>query len=43
VLATLHPSYVLIQPPDTQESVRASFFADIRAAAERYRSVPERG
>lgn len=43
VLATLHPSYVLIQPPDTQESVRASFFADIRAAAERYRFVPERG
>jgi uracil-DNA glycosylase len=42
VLATLHPSYVLIQPPETQEQVREGFFADIRAAAERYRKLANR-
>ena len=36
VLATLHPSYVLIQPRDRYDQVRESFFSDIRTAAERY-------
>lgn len=39
VLATLHPSYVLIQPAETQERVRDTFFGDLRAVAERYRSL----
>ena len=37
VLATLHPSYVLIQPRDSYDQVRETFFSDIRAVAERYR------
>ena len=42
VLATLHPSYVLIQPAETQERVRESFFGDIKAVAERYRELAAR-
>jgi uracil-DNA glycosylase len=41
VMATLHPSYVMIQPADTIERVRETFFGDIRTAAERYRALPE--
>lgn len=37
VLATLHPSYVLIQPAESVERVRETLFGDIRAVAERYR------
>ena len=39
VLATLHPSYVLIQPPESQERVWETFFGDVRMAAERYRAL----
>lgn len=39
VLATLHPSYVLIQPAETREQVRETFFADLRAVGEHYRSL----
>jgi DNA polymerase len=39
VLATVHPSYVLIQPPESQERVREQFFGDIRAVAQRYRTL----
>lgn len=39
VLATLHPSYVLIQPAETQERVRETFFGDLRAVGERYRAL----
>jgi DNA polymerase len=39
VLATLHPSYVLIQPPESYERVRETFFADIGRIAERYREI----
>jgi len=35
VLATLHPSFVMLQRPDTLEEVRASFFADIAKVASR--------
>jgi DNA polymerase len=38
VMATLHPSYVLIQPAESYDQVRAAFFADIGAAGERYRA-----
>ena len=37
VLATLHPSYVLIQPRDSYDQVRDTFFTDFRTVAERYR------
>jgi DNA polymerase len=37
VLATLHPSFVLIQPAESREQVRSSFFADLRLVGERYR------
>jgi DNA polymerase len=36
VLATLHPSYVLIQPRDSYDQVRETLFSDIRVVAERY-------
>jgi uracil-DNA glycosylase len=36
VLATLHPSYVLIQPRDSYEQVRQTFFSDIEEAAVRF-------
>jgi DNA polymerase len=42
VLATLHPSYVLIQPPDSFERVRATLFDDLRLAGERYAALGER-
>ena len=35
VLATLHPSYVLIQPRDSYDQVRATFLSDIAMVAER--------
>jgi DNA polymerase len=38
-LATLHPSYVLIQPAGSREQVRETFFADLRAVGERYRAL----
>jgi uracil-DNA glycosylase family protein len=39
VLATLHPSYVLIQPAESRERVRATFFDDLRLVAQRYRQL----
>lgn len=39
VLATLHPSYVLKQPPESRDAVRETLFADLRAVAERYRAL----
>jgi uracil-DNA glycosylase len=39
VLATIHPAYVLIQPPETMEGLRATLFADLALVAERYREV----
>ncbi len=39
VLATLHPSYVLIQPAESAERVRGMLFGDIGAVAKRYRSL----
>jgi uracil-DNA glycosylase len=39
VLATLHPSYVLIQPDESRERVREQFFEDVRAVGQRYREV----
>jgi DNA polymerase len=39
VLATLHPAYVLIQPPETIDAVRETLFADFARVAERYREL----
>jgi uracil-DNA glycosylase len=39
VLATVHPSYVLIQPAESYERWRESFFADIRLIGERFRAL----
>ena len=39
VLATLHPAYVLIQPPESYDRVRDTFFADIQAIAEKLRTI----
>ncbi|HEX2035283.1 MAG TPA: UdgX family uracil-DNA binding protein [Chloroflexota bacterium] len=39
VLATVHPSYVLIQPPESHERWREVFFADVRAVAEKLRAL----
>ncbi|HET7770307.1 MAG TPA: UdgX family uracil-DNA binding protein [Chloroflexota bacterium] len=39
VLATLHPSYVLIQPRDSYDRVRDTFFSDFTTVAERYRDT----
>ena len=39
VLATVHPSFVLIQPADSRDRWREAFFADIAAVAERHRSL----
>jgi uracil-DNA glycosylase len=36
VMATLHPSFILIQPAESYDRVRQTFFADIKAIAERY-------
>jgi uracil-DNA glycosylase len=38
VLATVHPAYVLIQPPESQEQVKEQFFAGFRRLAERYQA-----
>jgi DNA polymerase len=35
VLATVHPSFVIIQPADSLERWRATFFEDLRLVAER--------
>lgn len=35
VLATLHPSYVLIQPRDSYDEVRQTFFSDVQLASKR--------
>jgi len=39
VLATLHPAYVLIQPPETMDVLRDTLFADLARVAERYRAL----
>ena len=39
VLATIHPAFILIQPEDSYARWRATFFADIRLLAERFRQV----
>jgi DNA polymerase len=39
VLATLHPSYVLIQPDESRERLRQQFFDDIGAIAARARQL----
>ncbi|HLH14429.1 MAG TPA: hypothetical protein VKV16_06535, partial [Solirubrobacteraceae bacterium] len=39
VLATLHPAYVLIQPPETMDALRDVVFADLARVAERYREL----
>ncbi|MBI4492274.1 MAG: UdgX family uracil-DNA binding protein [Chloroflexi bacterium] len=39
VLATIHPSYVLIQPHESHDRLRAHLFSDLRRIAERYRQV----
>jgi uracil-DNA glycosylase family protein len=41
VLATVHPSYVLIQPAESYERLRESFFADIRLIGERFHELEE--
>ncbi|HEV2123804.1 MAG TPA: UdgX family uracil-DNA binding protein [Chloroflexota bacterium] len=43
VMATLHPSYVLIQPEESYARVRDVFFADIKAIADRFREVSAGG
>jgi DNA polymerase len=42
VLATVHPAYVLIQPPETMDVLEETLFADFALVAERYRSLPPR-
>jgi uracil-DNA glycosylase len=39
VLATLHPAYVLIQPPETMDAMRDLVFADLARVADRYRAL----
>ena len=39
VLATLHPSYVLIQPETSYGATRDTLFADVRALAEKLRAL----
>ena len=39
VLATLHPAYVLIQPPETMDALRDALFGDLARVAERYRAL----
>jgi len=39
VLATLHPAYVLIQPPETLAAMRAVLAADLAQVAARYREL----
>jgi uracil-DNA glycosylase family protein len=38
-LATLHPSYVLIQPAESRDRVREMFFGDLQAVGERCRQL----
>jgi len=38
-LATLHPSYVMIQPAESRDRVRATFFEDLRLVGERHRQL----
>jgi DNA polymerase len=38
-LATVHPSFVLIQPAESHERWRETFFDDLRAVADRYREL----
>lgn len=38
-LATLHPSYILKQPPESREAVRDQFNSDLRLAADRFRKL----
>ncbi|MGH2353992.1 MAG: UdgX family uracil-DNA binding protein [Chloroflexota bacterium] len=40
VLATIHPSYVLIQPAESAGRWRETLFADVRAIAETLRALP---
>jgi uracil-DNA glycosylase len=40
VLATLHPAYVLIQPPESRDAMRDVLFGDMARVAERYRELP---
>jgi uracil-DNA glycosylase family protein len=42
VLATLHPAYVLIQPPESRDALRDVLFADLAQVAARYRELPPR-
>jgi DNA polymerase len=42
VLATLHPAYVLIQPPESRDALRDVLFADMALVAARYRELPPR-
>ena len=42
VLATLHPAYVLIQPPESRDALRDVLFADLALVAQRYRELPPR-
>ncbi len=39
VLATVHPAYVLIQPAETYEEVRRTFFEDLARVAEKARAL----
>jgi uracil-DNA glycosylase len=39
VLATIHPAYVLIQPPESRDALRDQLFGDLAKVAERYRSL----
>jgi uracil-DNA glycosylase len=43
VLATLHPSYVLIQPSESRDAIRDVLFGDLARVAERYRALPAAG
>ena len=40
VLATLHPAYVLIQPPESRDALRDVLFGDMALVAARYRELP---
>jgi DNA polymerase len=41
VLATIHPSYVLIQPEESYDQLRQTLFADLQQVAERYRNLEQ--
>jgi DNA polymerase len=42
-LATLHPAYILIQPPESYDAIQQALFDDLRRVAERYQALPTRG